>query len=80
MQYIMIISSDFILQIELNMNIYRVQSIELVLYSNPCIKPYNYAFPYRCFKVTNIMLSIHSTGIAPFENTKDFKLTQTCML
>ena len=54
--------------------LYKVQIIELVLFSNLCIKPYNYAFPYRCFKVTNIMLSIHSTGTTPLGKTKDFSI------
>ena len=35
---------------------------------------HNYAFPYRCFKVTNIMLSIHSTGTTPLGKTKDFSI------
>ena len=57
MQYTMILSSDSKLQIELNMNYteykYRVIAVFQSLHKTI------YAFPYRCFKVTNIMLSIH---------------------
>ena len=55
----MILSSDSKLQFELNMNYteykYRVIAVFQSLYKTI----YYYAFPYRCFKVTNIMLSIH---------------------
>ena len=60
MKYIMILSSNSKLHIELNMNYTSTNNRVIAVFQS--LHKTIYAFPYRCFKVTNIMLSIHSTG------------------
>ena len=72
MQYTMILSSDSKLQIELNIIIQSTNNRVSAVFQS--LHKTIYAFPYRCFKVTNIMFSIHSTGTTPLGKTKDFSI------